>query len=45
MQHPDHTIPTNIPAYKPDPDLITFLGREAKPGEVKVGHPDDEGHG
>jgi hypothetical protein len=27
------------PPYKPDPDLITFLEREAKPGEVKVWHP------
>ncbi len=30
------------PPYNPDPDLITFLEREAKPGEVKVWHPEEE---
>ena len=38
---PEHSIPKNVPAYNPDPDLITFLERDAKPGEVKVWHPDD----
>ena len=28
------------PLYQPDPDLITFLERDAKPGEVKVWKPD-----
>ena len=28
------------PPYQPDPDLITFLERDAKPGEVKIWKPD-----
>jgi len=39
----DHEPPSdsrgNVPAYNPDPDLITFLEREAKPGEIRVWHP------
>ena len=30
------------PPYRPDPDLITFLERDAKPGEVKVWYPEDK---
>jgi hypothetical protein len=28
------------PPFKPDPDLITFLERGAKPGQVKVWEPE-----
>ena len=38
---PDQPEILQPPPYNPDPDLITFLEREAKPGEVKVWHPDD----
>ena len=39
---PDHPTVEKPPPYRPDPDLITFLEREAKPGEVKVWHPEKE---
>ena len=29
------------PPFNPDPELITFLEREAKPGEIKVWVPDE----
>jgi hypothetical protein len=39
---PEHSEVEKPPPYNPDPDLITFLEREAKPGEVKVWDPDSE---
>jgi hypothetical protein len=39
---PKPPAPTEeLPPYNPDPDLITYLEREAKPGEVKVWRPDE----
>ncbi len=38
---PEHPGIEKPPPYKPDSDLITFLEREAKPGEAKVWHPDE----
>jgi hypothetical protein len=29
------------PPYSPDPDLITYLERQARPGEVKVWKPQE----
>jgi hypothetical protein len=40
---PEHSETEQPPPYNPDPDLITFLEREAKPGEVKVWDPRGEG--
>lgn len=38
---PEQQVIEEPPPYKPDPDLITFLERGAKPGEAKVWHPDE----
>jgi hypothetical protein len=42
-QHRNQPIPKKHLANNPDPDLITFLEREAKPGEVKVWDPTGDG--
>jgi hypothetical protein len=30
------------PPFRPDPDLIAFLERDAKPGEVRVWKPEPD---
>ncbi|HEY3211385.1 MAG TPA: hypothetical protein VGL18_16650 [Actinomycetota bacterium] len=39
---PEQPVMEEPPPYSPDPELITFLEREGKPGEVKVWHPEKD---